>query len=215
MNDFSELENELKKLQPARPSAELLARINAAFTNQTTDPHLNPLPEGEADAERRVRVTHSASRDTAKIIRPARFNPSWLSIGLGLAAAAAFLVFAHIRVDHPAQSTQVAQTTPAPETGSTIEPRGRERDGWATRRGELSGENESSTSPGYLPAGATQVTYHTRDEGLHFARGYEAPMRRVRTQKRETQQWRNPDTGASLQISYPSEEVVLTPVSGQ
>ena len=46
MNDFSELENELKKLRPAQPSAELAARIDAVFTkadsNQTTDPHVPP-----------------------------------------------------------------------------------------------------------------------------------------------------------------------------
>lgn len=167
MNDFSELENELKKLQPVQPSAGLGTRIEQAFRNL----------EDQGDE---------------KIIHPSRFNMSWVSLGLGVAAAAAFLVFAQIRVDHaPRQTDRVAKNTPVPETRST------------------------STSPGYLPAGATQVTYHTRDEGLHFARGYEEPMRRVRSQKRETLQWRNPDTGASLQISYPSEEVVLTPVSGQ
>ncbi|MEY2531469.1 MAG: hypothetical protein QOI96_1554 [Verrucomicrobiota bacterium] len=200
MNDFAELENELKKLQPAQPSAELIARIEHAFasgsddlsTYKGADPHLNPLPEGEADAERQVRVSYSTSTDDEKIIHPARFHVSWLSVGLGLAAAAAFLVFANIRMDHSqTKSDRVAQNSPLPETRSTI------------------------TSPGYLPAGASHVTYNTRDEGLHFARGYEEPLRRTRTQKRETQRWRNPDTGASLQISYPSEEVVLTPVSGQ
>jgi hypothetical protein len=167
MNDFSELENELKKLRPAPPSAGLWERI-----------------------EETVRQDEGA--ESEKIIRPSRFNSGWLSIGLGLAAAAAFLVFAHIRSDRTStQPARVAQNTPAPATRSTAVP------------------------VGYLPAGATQVTYHTRDEGLHFARGNETPMRRVRSQKRETLRWRNPDTGASLQISYPSEEVVLTPVSGQ
>jgi hypothetical protein len=28
-------------------------------------------------------------------------------------------------------------------------------------------------------------------------------------------QWNNPQTGASLRVSYPSEEVTLIPVSGQ
>jgi hypothetical protein len=28
-------------------------------------------------------------------------------------------------------------------------------------------------------------------------------------------QWRNPQTGASLRVSYPAEQVVLTPVSFQ
>ena len=60
-----------------------------------------------------------------------------------------------------------------------------------------------------------QVVYNTRDEGLHFPAGYDEPMRRVRYQKRETLQWRNPTTGASLRISYPSEQVSLVPVTGQ
>ena len=166
MNDFSELENELKKLRPAQPSAGLWERIERAVL------------EDEGVEE--------------KIIRPSRFNGSWISVGLGLAAAAAFLVFAHVRSDRSAtQPARVTQNTPAPAARPAVAP------------------------AGYLPAGATHVTYNTRDEGLHFARGNETPMRRIRSQKRETLQWRNPDTGASLQISYPSEEVVLTPVSGQ
>jgi hypothetical protein len=165
MNDFSELENELKKLRPAQPPAGFWERIEKAIRDDEV---------------------------AEKIIRPSRFNSGWISVGLGLAAAAAFLVFAHVRSDRTAtEPARVAQNSPAPATRSTTPP------------------------VGYLPAGATQVTYHTRDEGLHFARGNETPMRRVRSQKRQTLQWRNPDTGASLQISYPSEEVVLTPVSGQ
>ena len=199
MNDFSELESELKKLRPSQPSAELVARIETAFasgsnaldSHQATDPHLNPLPQGEADAERQVRVTHSISTDTAKIIRPSRFKVSWVSLGAGLAAAAVFLIFARIDVDRSPKQTQLAQNTPAPATRSTIAP------------------------PTFIPDGSTQVVYQTRDEGLHYANGYEEPLRQVRYAKRETLQWRNPQTGASLRVSYPSEEVVLTPVSAQ
>jgi len=28
-------------------------------------------------------------------------------------------------------------------------------------------------------------------------------------------QWKNPQTGASLRVSYPTEEVTLVPISGQ
>ena len=61
----------------------------------------------------------------------------------------------------------------------------------------------------------TQVVYHVRDEGLVFTEGVENPVRRLRYRKRETMQWRQPDTGASLRVSYPGEAVVLMPVSGQ
>jgi hypothetical protein len=166
MNDFSEIENELKKLRPAPPSEDLTARIECAL----------------AEADRSV-IT------AAIVTKPRRFHLNWLSLGLGLAAATAFLIFARINVDRtPPQTNRVAQNTPAPST---------------------------SAVSSFIPTGATQVVYHTRDEGLHFTAGYEEPMRRMRYQKRETLQWRNPNTGASLRVSYPSEEVVLTPVSGQ
>ena len=61
----------------------------------------------------------------------------------------------------------------------------------------------------------TQVVYDRKDEGLHFAEGQDEPMRRVRSRKRETVQWNNPQTGATLRVSYPKEEVTLIPVVGQ
>ena len=66
----------------------------------------------------------------------------------------------------------------------------------------------------FLPTGSTQVVYHRRDEGLLFAAN-EQPVRRFRSVTRETLQWRNPATGASLQVSYPSEQVELIPISAQ
>ena len=70
MNDFSELESELKKLRPVRPSAELMSRVASALAES-----------GEG---------------TAKIIRPQHFRVNWLGLGLGLAAAAAFLILARV-----------------------------------------------------------------------------------------------------------------------
>jgi hypothetical protein len=75
--------------------------------------------------------------------------------------------------------------------------------------------SSTNSTAQFVPAGLTQVVYHTRDEGLHFPNNSEQPMRRVRSHTRETLRWRNPTTGASLRISYPSEEVSLVPVTGQ
>jgi hypothetical protein len=169
MNDFDEIENELKKLRPAQPSAVLLERI-----------------EEQLDCR-----SDGSSR---KIVAWRRFTETpynWL--GPGLAAAAVLILFVRINTDRRQNRSQpVALTTPAPA-------------------------NETrSTSPNeFIPAGLTQVVYRTRDEGLQFANGYTQPVRRVRYQTHETMRWRNPATGASLRVSYPSEEVVLTPISGQ
>jgi hypothetical protein len=121
-----------------------------------------------------------------------RFHFNWLSLGLGLAAAAALVLFARFQVERPVKKIPaLASITPAPQFSS-----------------------ENSTVQ-LIPAGLTQVVYHTRDEGVHFPNSSEQPMRRVRSRSRETLQWRNPKTGASLRISYPSEEVSLVPVTGQ
>jgi hypothetical protein len=160
-----ELESELKKLRPVQPSPELVARVESALT------------DGETSA--------------SKVIRPEPFRVNWLGLGLGLAAAATFLILA--RVDfRPADKTKrtIASATP-------------------------SLQQRVAALPNYQATGLTQVVYSKRDEGLVFPPGAEGPSRRVRTARRETLQWRDQQTGAQLAVSYPTEEVTLIPVSGQ
>jgi hypothetical protein len=132
-------------------------------------------------------------------------NPFRFGIGLAAAAAAIVLLFARINTDQTRNDDkEIAQ---APSTSET--------------RPVLRGFSGSSGAGGtmspnkFIPSGATQVVYNTRDEGLQFANGSTQPLRRLRYQTQQTWQWRNPSTGASLRVSYPSEEVVLIPVSGQ
>jgi len=164
--DFSELEDQLKNLRPARASEELFANIEEELVDL-------------------------ASEKDPKIVRPDRFRINWLAVGAGLAAAAVIVILARVNFRTPTQTQNVASVSPAPAVGSTITPEQ------------------------FIPAGATQVVYHTRDEGLLFPRGSGEPVRRVRSRMRETLQWQNPATGASLRVSYPSEQVELIPVSGQ
>ena len=158
-----ELENELKKLRPVRPSAELISRVERALAD--------------------------AGETWAKIIRPERFRVNWL--GLGLAAAATFLILARVdfRPTEKTKQTNVSATPPLQQKAAAL--------------------------PNYQATGLTQVVYSKRDEGLVFPRGAEGPSRRVRTAKRETFRWRDRQSGAQLAVSYPTEEVTLIPVSGQ
>ena len=167
MNDFSELENQLRKLRPVQPSADLMKRIERTLTEEGSTSTAGVLP------------------------RERRFHFNWLSLGLGLAGATALVLFAFLRFEQPTKKTStLASVTPAPVFST-------------------------NSNAQFVPAGLTQVVYHTSDEGLHFDRKSDQPMRRVRSHSRETLQWRDPKTGASLRISYPSEEVSLTPISGQ
>ena len=172
MSDLTEIEHELRKLRPARPSRILFERIDKAITD--------------------CRAGASQAR------QPERLPYNWLSFGLGLAAAAALVLLAAISMEQQHGGKEIAQISHASETAPL------------SNRSE-----ESPSSDGFVPAGATRLVYNTRDEGLQFGRGSGHPVRRVRYQTHETWQWRNPTTGASLRVSYPSEEVVLIPVSGQ
>jgi hypothetical protein len=179
MNDFSELEKELKKLRPAQPSPVLFERVGEALKDSRAGIKERPSP-----------ARRWGGLETA--------HP-WWSLGFGLAAAAVLILFAAVAMERRYEHQQtVAQSSPASETRSA--PLGMER----------------SRSPSkFVPAGGTNLVYNARDEGLHFADGSERPVRRVRYNTRQTWRWRNPETGASLRVSYPSEEVVLIPVSGQ
>jgi len=188
MNDFSEIESKLRTLRPVQPSADLMTRIERALVEARHGESLHP---GKRSTRLRSATARQAS--TAGVLpRERRIHFNWLPLGLGLAAAAALVLFARFQLERPVKKTPaLAAITPAPAFSSP-----------------------SSTAQ-FVPAGLTQVVYHTRDEGLHFPNNSEQPMRRVRSHTRETLRWRNPTTGASLRISYPSEEVSLVPVTGQ
>ena len=171
MNDFSELETELKKLRPRPVSPELKARLEVSLAQE-----------------------EAAGRGTATagvLPKQRKFRPNWIALGLGLAAAATFLILARVNVDRPSKSTGLALLTPAPITPAAKEVNS------------------------FVPSAMTQVVYDVKDEGLHYADGQDEPVRRLRSRKRETMQWKNPQTGASLRVSYPTEEVTLVPISGQ
>jgi hypothetical protein len=178
MNDFSELEKDLKKLRPAQPSSVLFERVGEA------------LREGRPTAAGNAASSWWRFKDATH---------NWWSLGFGLAAAAVLILFAAVTMErrHEQQQT-LAQSSPASETRPT--PLGTER---------------SMSRSRFVPAGGTNLVYNARDEGLHFANGSERPVRRVRYHTQQTWRWRNPETGASLRVSYPSEEIVLIPVSGQ
>jgi hypothetical protein len=170
MNDFSDLENQLKALRPARLPENLVARIERAMAEPPSE--ISPPPN---------------------VVRPNRFRIYWAT-GLGLAAAAILLIFVRVNFRAPKTAPQLAAVS-SPAPSPSVAPRPLLRDS-------------------FIPSGATQVVYHRRDEGLLFAAN-EQPVRRFRSVTRETLQWRNPATGASLQVSYPSEQVELIPISAQ
>jgi hypothetical protein len=91
MNEFLELETELRRLRPLRPSSGLLVRIEVALAD--------------------------AGKVSDHAITPHRFRVNWIGVAAGLAVAAAFLLLA--RVDfHPGVKPSVATVTTATATNA-------------------------------------------------------------------------------------------------
>ena len=153
---------------------------------------LRPAPvSGEFLARVERAMTQEDPTPTAGLLPRSAPRPNiWWSLGLGLTAATALVLIGLTLFKQPPETRPaVAQTT-------------------ATPSGAASG--------GLQPSKLTQMVYRQRDEGLVFSPNQsERLLRRVRYETRETMQWRNPQTGASLRVSYPAEQVVLTPVSFQ
>src|SRR6188768_3978645 len=92
MNDFSELEAELRKLRPIAVSDELTARVERALAEQPV-----------------------STTPTSAVSRRKPGSIDWRFLGFGLAAAAALMVLAKVGSDRPASNQEaVATLTPPP-----------------------------------------------------------------------------------------------------
>ena len=160
-----------------------------------------------ARVEQSMNQEPAAHEPPANVVRPVQFRRQWM-LGLSLAAAAALLLLvrANFRPPHAARPI-VSQPSV-----SQLE-RDRPANGSALHTPASAGQPALPNV--FVPAGATQVVYHRRDEGLLFAQNSDQPLRRMRSTMRETLEFRNPATGASIQVSYPSEQVELVPISAQ
>src|SRR6266576_2092632 len=165
MNDFPELENELRALRPARPSPVLFERIEEAMVE-------NCRASAAADAgwlAKWFRLFAEWSRGDAsdidgQLVRArergrASQTPYRFGFGLAAAAAAIVLLLARINTDQTRnENAEIAQVSPSSQTRTVLP--------------SVSGVNgEAMSSNKFIPSGTTQVVYNERDEGLHFADG--------------------------------------------
>lgn len=164
MSDFSEVEQELKKLRPLAPTTEFTSRVALAL--------------------------HSAPSPTpgAGVVSPPKTSSWKRAAGWSFAAfACALLLLLRINSAPPATTKQSLAAAHA----------------------------SSSARDEFAPAELTRVVLDSHDDGLIYDSESGQPSRRTRYRRRETWQWHNASTGASLRVSYPSEEVVVRPIIGQ
>jgi hypothetical protein len=152
---------------------------------------LRPAAPSPEMMKRVEQALEASSTPTAGVLPKPKTRVNWFALGGRACGGGNVPGPGAYRDDQPAaQQPTVAAFTPAPSA-----PR--------------------AQPAGLVPDGLTRVVYNTRDEGLLFPTEAKQPVRRVRSRTRETLKWRDPGTGASLRVTYPTEEVDLIPVSGQ
>jgi hypothetical protein len=95
-----------------------------------------------------------------------------------------------------------------------VAPVGTPSEAAGTHRTALSPLPAAAAAGGFEPDATSNVVYQTSDEGVVYDANQQ-PARQVRYRSHDTLAWRNPHTGAQVEVSYPREDVVLTPVSLQ
>lgn len=166
MNDFSDIEADLKKLRPAPASDEWFRRIERSLELPNDVATAGVLPRSRT-------WTHTSG---------------WRAFACGLLGVAALVVLGLSFFNQTPTTPKVASASTTPPVAAT----------------------------GFQAVGLSQVVYSGRDEGLVFPPNDSSPLRRrLRYETRETMRWRNPQTGASVRVTYPVEQVVLTPVAFQ
>lgn len=185
IEDFTPLEQQLRALRPPTPSPALERRLAEALRE--------PSPRARSWWEW------------------LGFHHAMAAFGWGLVVPSAAAVMAvtlfHLAVVTPGPSDA---NRPAPREAPTA----RETPTVYPAKPAAGVAGAADGSEDVQDGNASTVLYETSDEGIVLT-GTRQPARRIRYRSEDTLQWRNPRTGASIQVSYPREEVVLTPISAE
>ena len=173
--------------------------MNDDFSDLETELRaFQPLRPSLALEERLAAALDAAARPAPAI--PA--NPWWQQLGFHRplaaftwgfatpAAAVCAVLLLHIAGGASSSHTTSAKDTRTPTPLTTVR----------------------AAAGGFEPAATSNVVYQTSDEGIVYDAAQQ-PAHQVRYRSHETLAWRNPHTGAQVEVSYPQEEVVLTPIS--
>lgn len=181
---LQDLENELKRLSPRVPSAQLLARL-----------------EADLAAPEIAHGSHSARPKGLLLFGP------WLDWRLA-GATAAVVAFAVVVVTlrqtpHRDNTAPAAQTIAAATVVAPVEQPA------VVEAPQVSPVPQSDR---YHPVGAATVLYDLKEDSTVNSPN-RAPAHRVRYRYVDTYTWKNPATNASLKWSVPRDEVRVIPAS--
>ena len=185
---LQELENELARLRPRKPSARLLASLAR-----------------ELSAPAAITPAMENSHARKLIVGP------WMNWRMAAAAAAVVAFGTVLFTTRIARSPE--RTSSVPEViASTVVPVIAPVATTSTPAPEVIPGNSTPVSDRYRPVGAATVLYDLKEDGP-VTLANSTPARRVRYRYVDTYTWKNPATKASLKWSLPRDEVRVIPAS--
>lgn len=196
MNEFEELEKELRSFRPAKPSKAFEARLEKAL-GESGNLAVRRLPELE---EATTRLPTERGK-VVPFLRAFTFPISAVAALVALALYVAYPVFK--KKTSSAASPSIASTESLPAKPESVG-----EEDLSPLHGVSAAEFAAMSESGWSDPQVKEILIDVSDEGI-IERPGSSPARQYRYRYLDETIWRNPETNTLMRSSVPRQEVVL------
>jgi len=197
VNEFEELEKELRSFRPAKPSKAFEARLEKAL-GESGNLAVRRLPELEEDATTPLPVEKSK---IVPFLRAFAFPVSAVAALVAIALYMAYPVFQKNTM--PAVSPSIASEQSLPAKPESVG-----EEGLSPLHGVSAAEFAAMSESGWSDPQFKEILIDVSDEGI-IDRPGSSPARQYRYRYLDETILRNPETNTLIRSSVPRQEVVL------
>ena len=197
MNEFEELEKELRSFRPARPSKAFEVRLEKAL-GESGNLAVRRLPELEEEA------TGPLPAERGKIVPFLRAFTFPISVVAALVALALYVAYPVFQKKTSSTvSPSIASTESLPAKPESVD-----EEDLSPLHGVSAVEFTAMSESGWNDPQVKEILIDVSDEGI-IERPGSSPARQYRYRYLDETIWRNPETNTLMRSSVPRREVVL------
>ena len=197
MNEFEELEKELRSFRPARPSKAFEVRLEKAL-GESGNLAVRRLPELEEEA------TGPLPAERGKIVPFLRAFTFPISVVAALVALALYVAYPVFQKKTSSTvSPSIASTESLPAKPESVD-----EEDLSPLHGVSAAEFAAMSESGWSDPQVKEILIDVSDEGI-IERPGSSPARQYRYRYLDETIWRNPETNTLMRSSVPRQEVVL------
>jgi len=197
VNEFEELEKELRSFRPARPSKAFEVRLEKAL-GESGNLAVRRLPELEEEA------TGPLPAERGKIVPFLRAFTFPISVVAALVALALYVAYPVFQKKTSSTvSPSIASTESLPAKPESVD-----EEDLSPLHGVSAAEFAAMSESGWSDPQVKEILIDVSDEGI-IERPGSSPARQYRYRYLDETIWRNPETNTLMRSSVPRQEVVL------